>query len=395
MVGTSDLQVALTRQFGPGAESSAQAARVVVDSSGNIYVAGTVSDAAILPSNDAGGSGGAYLRKYDSSGTEQWTRQFDGWITGLSADKHGDIYVAGDVIDRVIANPATSGRTRLAISEVVLRKYDSSGREMWTRQFGSSLENDHAKTTGLMSDQEGNVYVAVGQGNYQNPGEGGTAHLRKYDASGGRLWTLTIEAPGGVPAEASIRSVAVDLAGNVYIAGVVRNVVRGQVSEGKGDIFLRKYDASGADLWTLQFGSSNRDYLSSMTTDGEGNVLIAVWGDLETQGSYYSFRRKYDRSGRELWTIPQDASDRGGSVAVDNKGNIYHVNHSGALRRFNSSGRELWSAQFSFSDSEIDGVSDVQLDASGNIYVSGEVHYLPGKDPDVRQAFVLKITQRR
>ena len=43
---------------------------------------------------------------------------------------------------------------------------------------------------------------------------------------------------------------AADADGNVYVAGETRGTLAGQISVGGQDAFVRKYDASGSELWT-------------------------------------------------------------------------------------------------------------------------------------------------
>src|SRR5438270_6913106 len=51
------------------------------------------------------------------------------------------------------------------------------------------------------------------------------------------------------------QSVAVDASG-VYVAGRTMGALPGQTKAGFYDAYIRKYDPSGTELWTRQFGSS-------------------------------------------------------------------------------------------------------------------------------------------
>src|SRR5262245_61440699 len=46
----------------------------------------------------------------------------------------------------------------------------------------------------------------------------------------------------------------------VYIAGSTALAFPGQINAGGVDVFLRKYDAAGAVLWTVQFGTAVNDF---------------------------------------------------------------------------------------------------------------------------------------
>ena len=94
------------------------------------------------------------------------------------------------------------------------------------------------------------------------------AFLAKYDSSGEQLWVRQF----GSAAYEELESVATDLDGNVYVAGHTQGSLAG-VNAGSYDAFLAKYDSSGEQLWVRQFGSAVYDELESIATDLDGNVF--------------------------------------------------------------------------------------------------------------------------
>ena len=159
---------------------------------------------------------------------------------------------------------------------------------MWTRQFGSS---EPYSASGVAVDGEGNVYVAGWTGGAlpdQVSAGGEDAFLRKYAPGGTELWTRQLGYPDSSD---GANSVAVDLEGNVYIAGYTDGADR--------TAFLRKYDSAGEVLWSRIGETFN--WASSVVADGEGNVYVVgstaggkVMGD--------ALLRKYASTGEELWT---------------------------------------------------------------------------------------------
>jgi len=158
------------------------------------------------------------------------------------------------------------------------------GQEIgWTRQFGT-FANDYA--TNIAVDASGNVYVAgktVGALPEQSSSGDWDVFVRKYDSSGSELWTRQF----GTSTYDYAESVAVDASGNVYVAGLTSGALPGQTSSGGGDAFVRKYDGSGSEIWTKQFGTSTYDEAYDVAVDTFDNVYVAgqTYGALPGQTS--------------------------------------------------------------------------------------------------------------
>ncbi len=202
----------------------------------------------------------------------------------------------------------------------------------------------------------------------------------------------------GTPACDGAQGVAVDAAGNVYVAGIAGGALPGQTFQGgpsgpcdSTDVFLRKYDAAGNELWTREFGTPGNDQSGGVAVDGAGNVYVAgrVGGALPGQtfqgGNIDAFLRKYDAAGNELWTREfGTAADESGGPAVDGAGNVYVVGTtSGTLpgqtsasgedafvRKYDAAGNELWTRQFGAPGSFTVGLIRA-ADFAGNVYVAG------------------------
>jgi hypothetical protein len=270
------------------------------------------------------------------------------------------------------------------VSDFFRHTYEAAGAPLWTRQAGTSV-NDFAN--GVAVDSAGNAYIAgYTRGSLGGPSAGQDDYfLAKYDGSGALLWTRQAGTSAG---DRGLR-VAVDAAGNAYVAGVTNGSLGGP-SAGTNDYFLVKYDASGALLWTRQAGSPGTDVGHGVAVDGAGNAYIAGFteglpGGGPYAGSYDAFLAKYDASGAVLWTRQAGTSgqDVGRGVAVDGTGNAYIAGYTEGslggpnvggsdyfLAKYDASGALLWMRQAGTSGGDFD--YGVAVDGAGNASIAGE-----------------------
>ena len=96
---------------------------------------------------------------------------------------------------------------------------------------------------------------------------------------------------------------ATDASGNVYVTGRTQGGLDGNTLKGITDLFLTKYDANGAKLYTKQMGVAGA-YTSgnSTATDVYGNVFVtgSTDGGLDGNtltGTYDFFLMKYNSAG--------------------------------------------------------------------------------------------------
>ena len=140
--------------------------------------------------------------------------------------------------------------------------------------------------------------------------------------------------------------------------------------------------------WKRQIGTSVFDRSDSVALDAFGNAYITGYtrGDLggSNAGGDDAFLSKFDSAGNELWTsqIGSTEQDLSYSVAVDASGNVYISGNTTGdlggpnagfydafLSKFDSSGNEAWTTQIG--TKQWDRSSSVAVDASGDIYISG------------------------
>ena len=320
------------------------------------------------------------LRKYDALGSLAWIDLITGFQAG--SDRANDVawsdslYVVGDV------GGALPGQTSLGQGDGYLRKYDSGGAVIWTRQFGTS-EQDYARAVAV---DDTAVYLA-GETAGAFPGQSSTggsdAFLSKYDTEGNIIWTRQFGslATIGTPITGA-DSIVVDASG-IYVAGRVFGVLPSQSSASPqhSDSFVRKYDFNGNQQWTQQFGNASNDYGSAIGVDATG---VYVTG-LILNASADAFVRKFDpQSGQLVWDRQFGTSetewaralvldDTGVYVSGYTRGSLPGFQSEGDfdvfVRQYDVDGSELWTQQFGSEGSDTPNalaVGDFGLYVAGN-----------------------------
>jgi len=279
---------------------------------------------------------------------------------------------------------------------------ETKDNKAFTKQLGSSGED---VAIGVAVDSSGNIYVT----GYTDGGLDGNSSsgkqdffLTKYNSSGTKEWTKQEGSSG----DDFAYGVAVDSSDNIYVAGYTDKKFHGNNNSGRFDIFLVKYNSSGARQWTKQLGTSNNEYASAVATDSSDNIYVTgnTWGGLDgsTKPKYCmgygtvkasrectdTFLVKYNSSGTKQWVKQLEGSssisyEKSQGLAVDSSDNIYVAGftnggldgntssgkHDIFLVKYNSTGTKQWIQQFGSSENDL-GIA-VDVDSKGNIYLTG------------------------
>jgi len=248
---------------------------------GDVYLTGTTQ---LDLNNTFLGYTNAFLAKYNGLGTPQWTTQWGvagdyDWSNGVAVDDAGNIFVTGELNNNVPDE----------IPTVFVRKYDSSGTLQWSAQLDTSDE-DYATGVAVSGSD---VYVTgYTFGDLDGSGPGinygySDAFLAKYDGASGTLqWTRQF----GTTDREDSRGVSVDSSGNIYIAGSTWGDLDGPgpiTNVGWEDLFIAMYDAAGTLQWIRQFGSARSDYAEGGLAVGSSSIYVTgkTDGDLDGPGT--------------------------------------------------------------------------------------------------------------
>ncbi|WP_321395359.1 hypothetical protein [Emcibacter sp.] len=194
--------------------------------------------------------------------------------------------------------------------------------------------------------------------------------------------------------QTTVSASAVDSQGNLYVLGNTEGDLASQINvSDKSDVYLSKFDASGNLIWSRLVGATDTAEAYDIAVDSNNNVVIAgqVNSELENGDIFSgqdSFVTKYDNRGTELWTQQLDtvATDSPASLAIDATGNIYvtgqisgavngTVTHGGGQDAYivqldGSTGAIAQAAQFGGAGNETGQA--IAIDADGNILVAVE-----------------------
>ena len=249
---------------------------------------------------------------------------------------------------------------------------------------------------------------------------GNDAFVSKLNSSGDLVWARTFGSTG----LDTVKSVAVDGAGNIHIAGSFNGTVDfdpgagtvNLVSVGYNDAFVSKLNSSGNLVWARSFGGPTSDSTNSVAVDGAGNIYAAGHfqdtadfdpgtgtTNLTSAGGIDAFVSKLNSSGDLIWArgFGGTSSDSANSVAVDGSGNVHTVGHfwgtvdfdPGAgttnltsagewdvfVSKLNSSGDLVWARTFGGIFTDI--AYSLAVDGAGNVHTVGRFQDTVDFDP--------------
>lgn len=197
-----------------------------------------------------------------------------------------------------------------------------SVQALWWRHYASGLVPAQDAARLIVADDAGNIYVS---GNSRGAGSSDDYATIKYDASGVRQWVARYNGPGN--SDDRVAALAVDAAGNVYVAGYATG------SSTFNDYATVKYNAAGVQQWAALYNGSGDsfDRATALAVDAQGNVYVTGYswapGMLDDWVTV-----KYDVAGAQQWVArydgPGNAEDRADALAVDAAGNVYVTGYS-------------------------------------------------------------------
>ncbi len=400
---------------GTATADSAHITSMTTDGSGNVIIAGYFEFSCNFGGGVMTSSGSArdiFVAKYSPTGAFLWSKQFgassDDVANGVGVDANGNVYVAGYFYSTV--DFGGGALTSAGNADIFLLKLNSSGTHQWSKRFGGSGTD---RATGLAVDGSGNAVMTGDFGYFGNAVDfgggpltsagGSDMFVAKYSSAGAHLWSSR---HGGTSSDYP-QSVALDGSGNVVVTGYFNGSASfgggTLTSAGSSDVFVSKYNSSGAHQWSQRYGDSASQWAYSVAADSSGNILVcgSFYGTLDFGGGSVvnlegadSFVVKLSPSGAHVWSRSSNTvsplGDVAYGVAVDGNGNVVMTGTlvsaadfgGGALLntagtgtydiyvvKYNANGAHQWSRRYGGGGDDR-GVC-AKTDASGNVYFGG------------------------
>jgi len=391
---------------------------IAVDASGNIYVAGEIdlNPSGVVDLFDV------FVLKYNSTGTQQWVKTYNGAANGddvanaLAVTNSGEVVVAGfsdvasgtdvdldyltikydtngnlvyaktasgagadDEATCVVSNGAGKVTVAGGLAATSLDKnavtiqYDSIGNQVFNKSYTGLGENRDAGNK-MWADGLGNIYVV---GYSTELREDRNILILKINAAGNTLWSKKISGSSGVSTDEGL-SIVGDGNGNIIVGGTIKETRQ------SNNYFIAKLNAAGDTIWTRQYNYNNgSDKLVDLVVDNSGNIIATGRSDQDADQFAVNFdvvTLKYNSSGNLLHTMVYNSTatdkDEPYSLAVAITGNIYvnarvttGTNDDILLLKYNSSGVQQWAKRYN--KGKDDRSEALLIDVNENIYVCG------------------------
>lgn len=282
--------------------------------------------------NLAGGGDAAFTRRIEADPTVTETKGEDGEtqtstsenpleIKAVARGADGGLFVVGHT------SAAVDGQTLKGEQDLVLMRYDSTGKKLWSRVLGAAGE---ASGASIAVDGSGNVVVAgsvKGELGGTNAVGGSDSLVVKYSAEGVEQWATRY----GAMADDAAQSLAIGADGTVYVGGRADSSIGGVSNTGGTDGYVRAIDAAGNTLYTRAAGTgSGSQQVKATAMASDGGLIVAT--EEEGRAVLTKYAAGDDGTGAPVWTLDLGNLDSGriGGLAVDETGAIYLSGAAGA-----------------------------------------------------------------
>jgi hypothetical protein len=330
----------------------------------------------------------------------------------IAVDDAGNIYVTGHTASNNFLTSNSPNSTQNGMEDIFIAKLNSTGL-IYSAYIGGK-HSDYSNSIAL--DQLGNVYITGGTYSsdfpLKNPLDNimdGTedAFIAKLNPTGTNLIYSTYF---GGNEDDNGNAIAVDTSGNAYITGGTGSndilYSGGSFLNGLMDSFVAKLNADGKSInYFTYLGGTNDDTGNGIVVDLSGNIYVAGTTssfdfplinsiDSSLNGETDVFIIKIDAAENAIYStfIGGNNSDGASNVAIDVSGNVYVTGFTNSTNfplinpidsvlnvqdafvlKLNNSGEKLIYSTY-LGGSGNDSGNAIAVDQLGNAYIIGETN---------------------
>ena len=311
-----------------------------------------------------------FLTQKLSAQNFEWAKQLGGTTNdegiAITMDASGNVLTTGRFTATADFDPGngTFNLTSVGSRDVFISKLNANGNFVWAKQLGGTVDEI---ANSIITDAVGNVYVL---GNFEDTADfdpsastfnltsagGEDIFIVKLDATGNFVWAKQV---GGTNNDLGY-GITTDPSGNIYLTGFFEDTVDFDpgagvfnfTSAGFNDAFILKLDASGNFIWAKQFAGTSSVSANAIDIDSSGMVYVA--------GDFYE---------------TADFDPNAGIFNLTAAGNFNDI----FVCKLDSSGNLVWAKQMG--GNGIDIARAIAIDASGNVFTTGDFRAVADFDP--------------
>ena len=319
-----------------------------------------------------GGSWDAFIAKFDTYGAMQWATYYGGTGedrgVGISCDRIENVIVTGYTnSSNGIASISAYQTSFAGNRDAYIVKFNSSGTRQWSTYYGGTNEDAGYDIT---NDSNNNIIITgytysiagISSSGVHQTTQGGSndAFVAKFNSLGARQWGTYY---GGSSADVGT-SIISDAYENIYITGNTASNAgiatigsfKFTLSTGSTDAFIVKFNSLGIRQWGTYYGGTGSEWGNAIALDNSGNILItgdahnyltsgiATTSAYQTTfggGTYDAFVAKLNSMGTmRLWGTYFGGSgdDKGSAIATSILGNVFITGITGSTSGIATSG---------------------------------------------------------
>jgi hypothetical protein len=403
---------------------------ITTDSSSNIYVVGDFRGTASFNGTSVTSSTNsfdAFFMKINTSGATSFALKAGGTgfdqAFGVAVDGT-NVYIAGGWVGTVDFNPGggTFNLTASSTQTAGLWRFNTSGTFVDAQLLNNTDKFDIATA---VAARNGASAIAGSYGDIMDVDPGpATRNRTAFNDGLYDIFVVKFNTPPvsfvqrfGASGNDGATGVVADSSGNVYLLGTFTGTVDFNPSSttnnltstgGSSDIFIAKYNSSGAYVWSRRIGNGDLESPNDIALDSSGNVIVGgdYNGTLDfdpgagtasrTSNGFDAFVLKLNSSGNFVWvkTFTGNSFQSATGVEVDSSGNILttgfffssadfdpnagtqNLTSAGAedifVSKLSSAGNFVWAKRIGGTSSDIG--NDIAVDPANHPYVTGDFY---------------------